>query len=428
MLMNGLTASPAPNGNTPPPSTTAAGGDAASASPFAALLGEAATPLAAEAGGGTNAGADEVAIDSGEESAEPTLAGVMALLNLLPAAAPEATPSVDGDKTLQVDADRTRGSARWNALQFPALAAAERAAGQAQDKAQGLPFQLVAANDPALPAIDRAAEAARVHAQGLPLKALVETPMPEAEHPPGLLSPAASAIALAKAGRATDASPAPAPILPVLAAAVAQDGTTSAEAMLAHADARAPADAVDVGFEKLLQATHPLDHAEPQLNLDATRHDSPRARLELALPPGAGQRLGQAFSDGMSAHIGWMAEQKIGRAEIRLHPADLGSVDVQLKVDGNQVRAEFQAANADVRHAIEQSLPRLRDLFSAHGLNLAHADVGQQSSAQQGRQEQGQPGWAGEGGESADTAKSLHGTSRPATRPRLDDGHLSEYA
>jgi len=152
----------------------------------------------------------------------------------------------------------------------------------------------------------------------------------------------------------------------------------------------------------------------------------PRATLELALPPGAAPRVASAMAEGMAARMNWMAQSGTGRAEIRLHPAELGSIDVQLHIEGKNVRAEFVSANAEVRQMIEQSLPRLRELFEAQGLNLQHTDVGSQGSAGKGGGQDGRtpdPGLSGSG-QPAD-AETPEGPRQ--RRPSPASG-LSEYA
>jgi len=88
------------------------------------------------------------------------------------------------------------------------------------------------------------------------------------------------------------------------------------------------------------------------------------------------------FSDTLSSHIHWLAEQKIGHAHLQLHPQEMGQVEVRLKLDGDQLHADFISAQPEVRQALEHGLPRLRDLLSEHGLHLAQTDVGQQPSRQ----------------------------------------------
>jgi len=97
------------------------------------------------------------------------------------------------------------------------------------------------------------------------------------------------------------------------------------------------------------------------------------------------------FDEAIGARVGWLAEQKIGHAHIRINPENMGQIDVKLQLDGDRVHASFSSAHADVRHALESSLPRLREMLGEQGLQLSHADVGQQSSSQQ-QNDQGEAG------------------------------------
>lgn len=101
------------------------------------------------------------------------------------------------------------------------------------------------------------------------------------------------------------------------------------------------------------------------------------SRVLDALPPATPGAPG--FDDAIGVRVGWMAEQKIGHAHIRLNPDALGTIDVHLQMDGDKVQASFSSPHVDVRHALESSLPRLRELLGEQGFQLAHADVGQQS-------------------------------------------------
>lgn len=86
------------------------------------------------------------------------------------------------------------------------------------------------------------------------------------------------------------------------------------------------------------------------------------------------------FDQAVGARLGWLADQKIGHAHIRLNPEDLGPVDVRLQMNGDKVHASFSSPHVDVRHALESSLPRLRELLGEQGFQLAHADVGHQNA------------------------------------------------
>ena len=125
------------------------------------------------------------------------------------------------------------------------------------------------------------------------------------------------------------------------------------------------------------------------------------------------------FDDGLGARIAWLADQSIGQAEIRIHPEHLGPIEVRIQVDGTRVNTEFHSAHAEVRHALEQSVPRLRDLLGQHGLQLGQADVGQrqQGGAQQAPRDFG----------ATDAQGETAATTTPPPRVRVR-GLLDEYA
>jgi flagellar hook-length control protein FliK len=84
----------------------------------------------------------------------------------------------------------------------------------------------------------------------------------------------------------------------------------------------------------------------------------------------------EQFDDAVGSRLTWMAEQKIGHAHIKITPNDLGTVEVRLRLDGDRVHADFSSAQPEVRQALENSLPKLRDMLGQHGFQLAQADVG----------------------------------------------------
>lgn len=76
-----------------------------------------------------------------------------------------------------------------------------------------------------------------------------------------------------------------------------------------------------------------------------------------------------------------------GRAELTLHPRDLGQIQVSLKM-GEQTQLHFASANAQVRAAVEAALPQLRHAFAESGINLGQASVSDQGNQQFGSEQQ----------------------------------------
>jgi flagellar hook-length control protein FliK len=91
---------------------------------------------------------------------------------------------------------------------------------------------------------------------------------------------------------------------------------------------------------------------------------------ELRAPVGS-----PAWQDQLGDHLTWMAQNNRDVASLRLNPEHLGPVEVRLSVRDGETSVWFGAANADTRAALEQSLPRLREMFASQGLSLADAGV-----------------------------------------------------
>lgn len=89
----------------------------------------------------------------------------------------------------------------------------------------------------------------------------------------------------------------------------------------------------------------------------------------------------QSFSE----KIVWMAKNDQQSAQINLNPPQLGPVQVNIHLNGDQANAVFSSPNAEVRQAIQESLPQLKEMFAAAGINLGQTDIGA-NLAQQNRE------------------------------------------
>ncbi|SFK09982.1 flagellar hook-length control protein FliK [Methylophaga sulfidovorans] len=90
-----------------------------------------------------------------------------------------------------------------------------------------------------------------------------------------------------------------------------------------------------------------------------------------------------AWSQVMNSRVVWMAKEGIQQAEMKMNPANLGPVEVKLHVQNDQASVTFLAQHSTTREALEQALPKLRDSFAENGIQLTHAEVGQQQHQQQ---------------------------------------------
>ena len=89
------------------------------------------------------------------------------------------------------------------------------------------------------------------------------------------------------------------------------------------------------------------------------------------------------WGQGLGRQMLWMVNQNMHSAEMRLNPANLGPIEVRIDIDEDQVSVAFNSRHAVVREALEQAIPRLREMFDANGMNLANTDISHQSFAEQ---------------------------------------------
>ncbi len=107
-------------------------------------------------------------------------------------------------------------------------------------------------------------------------------------------------------------------------------------------------------------------------------HD-PSAR-ELRAPVGT-----HAWTQQLGDELAWMAQQGRDSASLKLSPEHLGPLEVRISMREGEASVWFGAANAETRSALEQALPRLRELFASQGLALADAGVFREAPRHQNR-------------------------------------------
>ncbi|HHR6077812.1 TPA: flagellar hook-length control protein FliK [Providencia alcalifaciens] len=117
----------------------------------------------------------------------------------------------------------------------------------------------------------------------------------------------------------------------------------------------------------------------------------PTPTMNFATPFGT-----EAWQQQLSQQMLFFSRQGVSQAQIRLHPEELGSLNVHLRIEDNQAVMHFVSPHSHVRAAMESMMPVLRSALQESGIHLAQGSVGQdnfsgQSNAdQQSRQHDGQ--------------------------------------
>jgi len=119
------------------------------------------------------------------------------------------------------------------------------------------------------------------------------------------------------------------------------------------------------------------------------------------------------WGQAVAERVVWMTNAKIQEAEIQLNPRELGPIGIKVKIQNEQASVSFVVQHSATREALEQALPRLRDMLAESGLQLGESDVSQQSFG--GRDDEG----ASDGNRSGDGVSGDH-------IAESDEHHLSD--
>lgn len=90
------------------------------------------------------------------------------------------------------------------------------------------------------------------------------------------------------------------------------------------------------------------------------------------------------WKQSVSQHIAIFSRNGLHSAEIRLHPEELGSLQISLRVKQDQAQIHIVSEHSHIRHAMEQAMPQLRAAMAESGIQLGQANVsaeGQQYAA-----------------------------------------------
>lgn len=148
------------------------------------------------------------------------------------------------------------------------------------------------------------------------------------------------------------------------------------------------------------QARFTLPDLQPAAQPQATPAVAATQQTTLA------QAVANVAGDKLSARVGtqdwdnqvgqkivWMVAGKEQSASLTLNPPDLGPMQVVLNVTNDHADVTFSAAQPEVRQALEDAMPRLREMMSESGLSLGNASV----NAGMPEQRQAQAGMNGNG-------------------------------
>lgn len=91
----------------------------------------------------------------------------------------------------------------------------------------------------------------------------------------------------------------------------------------------------------------------------------------------------EMVGEQVSEQVQMMMSKNLKQIDIRLDPPELGRMQIRMNLNGDQASVQFTVSHHQVRDVVEQSMQRLREMFSQQGIQLTDASVQQQASEQQ---------------------------------------------
>ncbi|WP_460431461.1 flagellar hook-length control protein FliK, partial [Azotobacter salinestris] len=153
----------------------------------------------------------------------------------------------------------------------------------------------------------------------------------------------------------------------------------------------------------------------------------PAAGLTTAGPPIstslAAPLASPEWQRGLSQHLIGLQQRGEQEIELHLHPAELGPLSISLKLGEAGAQAQFLSAHPQVRAAVEQAIPQLREALAEQGITLGETSVGERQHQPQGERSGdsgGSGALAGGAGEEAAPGQVEAAAPRPVRLEGVD--------
>ncbi len=123
-----------------------------------------------------------------------------------------------------------------------------------------------------------------------------------------------------------------------------------------------------------------------------------------------------AWDNQVAQKIVWMVGGAEQSASLTLNPPDLGPMQVVLSVTNEMASITFSSGQAEVRQALEDAMPKLREMMSENGIALGNATVndGAPEPQHDGGKQANNGGRSGSGGEGGNGTGGTNGSAADA--------------
>lgn len=178
------------------------------------------------------------------------------------------------------------------------------------------------------------------------------------------------------------------------------------------------------------QAHQLFEPSDIQLIKESSALNTEGTKLAQVSPTAVDKALNVFKPEGqqqLAEKVRWMINGRNTAAEIRFDPPELGSMQIKINMSGETAAVSFTVQSAGAKEALDQALPKLRDILQEQGIELGQSSVQQES---QGRSEQEpQQQHAANGSAQSNTNELLtqeEGGNQQVIEQRISGGSLSK--
>lgn len=92
----------------------------------------------------------------------------------------------------------------------------------------------------------------------------------------------------------------------------------------------------------------------------------------------------QELAANVQQQVGMMLARNLKSIDIRLDPPELGSIKIKMQLNGEQAAVSFIVSNQQAKDALDNAMPKLKEMLEQQGMELADSDVKHEQSGQGG--------------------------------------------
>jgi flagellar hook-length control protein FliK len=140
----------------------------------------------------------------------------------------------------------------------------------------------------------------------------------------------------------------------------------------------------DGDLQQLIQPSPPEARQSNGQSLSNPAAAEQAARSELDARAEQYDKLSQRLAEALGQRLAAQIARGDWKVEMALRPKDLGNIDIELHMKRGELQASFSASQMATRDLIAEGLPRLREVLSQLGMEVASVDVNVRQESQHG--------------------------------------------